>query len=82
MEQSAVASLTIKEADMTVTAEMVLTLVAGVTAANIHSGLAGMSGGGLVGLEQDGAEIAVWLLPSYTTLSEAELVGLLIRERA
>ncbi|MCH8531003.1 MAG: CHRD domain-containing protein [Saccharospirillum sp.] len=47
------------------------------SAAHIHTGTAGMNGGVMIGLQQDGSDIAVWRVPNDTSLSDAELAEFL-----
>lgn len=43
------------------------------SAAHIHGGIAGVNGGVVVGLEQDGTDAAIWRLPADTSLDAATL---------
>lgn len=62
-EQSAMASLTINETDMTVTAEMDLSDVTGVTAAHIHAGEVGNNGSAIFGFSDANSD-DIWLIES------------------
>lgn len=74
-EQSAMASVTINETDMTVTAEMDLSGVEGVNAARIHEGQVGADGPALFELS-DADEDGVWKL-EQDSVSQAEHDALL-----
>lgn len=43
------------------------------SAAHIHAGIAGVNGGVIVGLEQDGTDASIWRLPADTSLDAATL---------
>lgn len=60
-DQSAMATVTINETDMTVTAEMDLSSVTGVTAAHIHEGEVGINGPIAIGFS-DSDENGVWTI--------------------